>query len=253
MGSEAGNNPKRFAVLVCEDAEKWGGPEIIGKRHIDLYQRDGDTEWRTFNACKGDIPDTEDIDKYKGFVICGSHYSVNDDQEWIRRTEQLILSLSKKSPSPRVVGLCFGHQLVAKALGGAVGRNPSGKFILQTERVKPTKKNASSNSIVSKLFDNGPLYMLESHSECVTELPPDAESIATSASCENEMILFTDDMFGIQSHPECSADEFEEKILPSLVSNKVFTEEDKLKTQESFKVPVHSSKVNSIIKDFLHE
>ena len=252
MGSEAAN-PKRFAVLICEDAEKWGGPQVIGQRHVDLYQREGDTEWRTFNACKGDIPATEDIDRYQGFVICGSHYSANDDKEWIRETEQLILSLAKKSPSPRVVGLCFGHQLVAKALGGTVGPNPSGKFILQTEKVEATLRDACSNSIVSKLFENGSLDVLESHSECVTELPPDAESIASSTSCEHEMVLFTDNILGIQSHPECTAEEFEEKILPSLMSNNVFTEEDKLKTQKSFKVPLHSSKVNNIISDFLHE
>lgn len=253
MSSQEAKNRKRFAVLVCEDAEKWGGLERIGKRHIDLYQREQDTEWRTFNACKGDIPSAEDIDKYQGFVVGGSHYSVNDDKEWVKRMEQLILSLAKKSPSPRVVGLCFGHQLVAKALGGTVSPNPSGKFILQAEKVKATKKDAVRNSTVSKLFESGPLVLLESHSECVTELPPDAVSIASSASCDHEMVLFTDNILGIQSHPECGVEEFEEKILPSLMSNNLFTEEDKVKTQESFKVPLHSSKVNNILSDFLHE
>lgn len=253
MNSEEAKNRNRFAVLVCEDAEKWGGLEIMGKRHIDLYRREQDTEWRTFNACEGDIPSAEDVDKYQGLVIGGSHYSVNDDKEWVKRMEQLIVSLAKKSPSPRVVGLCFGHQLLAKALGGSVSRNPSGKFILQTEKVKPTKNDTVTNSIVSKLFESGPLDLLESHSECVTELPPDAVTIASSASCDHEMVLFTDNILGLQSHPECRAEEFEEKILPSLMSNNLFTEEDKVKTQESFKVPLHSSKVNNILSDFLHE
>lgn len=253
MSSEEAKNRNRFAVLVCEDAEKWGGLQIMGKRHIDLYQKEEDTEWRIFNACEGDIPSVEDIDKYQGFVIGGSHHSVNDDKEWVKRMEQLIVSLARKSPSPRVVGLCFGHQLLAKALGGIVSRNPSGKFILQTVKVKPIKNGAVRNSIVSKLFESGPLDLLESHSECVTELPRDAVTIASSTSCDHEMVLFTDNILGLQSHPECTAEEFEEKILPTLMSSNLFTEEDKVKTLESFKVPLHSSKVNNILTDFLHE
>lgn len=161
--------------------------------------------------------------------------------------------MAEKSPSKRLVGLCFGHQLVAKALGGVVAKNPLGKFVLQTERVMAAHSSSDTNSIVSKLFEKGSLDLLESHSECVTELPPNAKTIASSNTCEHEMVLFADNILGVQFHPECTAEEFEEKILPFLKSGKVFTEEDVLKTKESFKVPLDSTKVNEVLKDFLHQ
>lgn len=241
---------KRFGVLVCEDSEKWGGTDYIGERFKSLLARQKEHEWLWYDVCAGDLPSEEDLGKFQGFVISGSHYSANDDKEWIRRTEELILSLSKKPlTSARLVGVCFGHQLIAKALGGVVSRNPSGKFVLQTEKVKATKENV----VVSKLFENGPLTVLESHSECVTELPQNAQSIATSNSCEHEMILFTENILGIQCHTECTGDEFEEKILPSLMSNKLLTEEEGEIVRKSLRVPVHSKKVNNVLSEFLHQ
>ena len=250
MGSD-GEDSKRFGVLICEDAEKWGGRDFIGERFKGLLERKAaNEEWRLFDVCTGDLPSEQDLEKFQGLVITGSHYSVNDDKEWVRQAEKLIVSLAKKpATSTRLVGVCFGHQLIAKALGGGVGPNPSGKFILRTEKVNPTREN----SVVSKLFEKGPLNMLESHSECVTELPPKAESIASSNSCEHEMILFAENILGIQGHPECTGEEFEEKILPVLVSNKLLTEEESVIVQESLKVPVHSKEVNNLVSDFLHQ
>lgn len=244
-----GKDSKRFAVLACEDAEKWGGKDVIGARFKSLLEREDDIEWRCFDVCKGDVPTEQDLDKFQGFVISGSHHSANDDKEWVRKTEKLVAALAKKPTAcPRLVGICFGHQLIAKALGGSVGPNPSGKFILQTEKVKATKESP----VASKLFANGPVDLLESHSECVTELPPKAQSIASSDTCQHEIILFTENILGVQCHPECSAEEFENKILPSLLSNKLLTEEEGVMVQESFKVPVHSNEVNSMLSDFLH-
>lgn len=249
MGSD-NKYSKRFGVLVCEDAEKWGGKDYIGERFKSLLVREGDVEWCTFDTSAGHLPSEQELGKFQGLVITGSHHSVNDDKEWVRQTEKLIVSLAKNpSSSPRLVGVCFGHQLIAKALGGEVGPNPSGKFILRSEKVEATEEN----SIVSKLFENGPLDVLESHSECVTELPPKAQSIATSNSCEHEMVLFTENMIGVQCHPECTGDEFKEKVLPSLVSGKLLSEAEANTVKESLTVPVHSKEVNGMLSEFLHQ
>ncbi|GIL66971.1 hypothetical protein Vafri_20470 [Volvox africanus] len=82
----------------------------------------------------GEFPDpTTCRDMYDAIVIGGSHYSAYDDLPWIRQLEQLLPQYINSGV--RVVGCCFGHQILAKALGGTVGRNPSGKFVLGVENV----------------------------------------------------------------------------------------------------------------------
>ena len=242
---------RRFAVLVCEDAQKWGGQKVIGERYKNILKRVSDVEWCTFDACGGRVPSKEDLDRYQGYVVTGSHYSANDDKEWIRKVERFISSIANKSPAPRMVGICFGHQLLAKALGGTVGPNPTGKFVLKSEEVK-ANENVDVNPVVSKVFRNGPLRLLESHSECVTELPPGAVNVAESGSCKNEMVLFSDSILGLQSHPECFPQEFEEKVIQSLLDSKLLTEEERIEVERSFRVPLHSEKVNKMLSEFLH-
>ena len=76
----------------------------------------------TWRVSEGRWP--SDPAAYAGFVVTGSPASVNDDSPWIRRLEALVRQLhARRTP---MVGLCFGHQVIAKALGGAVGLSPGG-------------------------------------------------------------------------------------------------------------------------------
>ena len=65
-----------------------------------------------------------DFSNYDGFVITGSTASVHDDALWIGRLEQLIIEIDHAQLP--LFGACFGHQIIAKALGGKVGNNPHG-------------------------------------------------------------------------------------------------------------------------------
>ena len=103
----------RFAQGWPDDAQK----VIAGLQP----QRPG---WRysAWQACEGELPPPDD--DADGWVITGSIASVNDEAPWMLALEERIRQRhAQRQPT---AGLCFGHQLVAKALGGRVGNSPDG-------------------------------------------------------------------------------------------------------------------------------
>ena len=80
-------------------------PKLNNKVSLEIY----DIE-------KGEYPD--DINKCDGYIITGSKVSTYDNLPWIRELENFIQLLHEKRKS--LIGVCFGHQLIAQALGGKV-------------------------------------------------------------------------------------------------------------------------------------
>ena len=74
----------------------------------------------TWDVEEGVHPTQDDIDSVDGFIITGSKSSAYDDKQWIRDLEGLIQRLH--AARKKMVGICFGHQVVAQALGGVVSK-----------------------------------------------------------------------------------------------------------------------------------
>ena len=242
----------RYGVVVCDNHEKWGGATAIGQRFIDLFRSKSELEyWRVFAAIEGEVPSQEDLDTFDGFFISGSPHSANDDVKWINDLKTFISS-SANSSKARIVGVCFGHQLIGAALGGKVTENPSQKFVLQSEEVK-TDKNFQGNEAIKRLIEglDGPLRLLECHGECVATLPPGATSLANSATCQHEMIQFTENIFGIQAHPEFTVQDYKENLIPDLYDVGKLDENGKKICEESIRHPLDSSKMAAALKKFV--
>jgi len=134
-----------------------------------------------------------------GVVITGSPAMVSAKEDWsewtaawLRKTVQAGLP---------VLGVCYGHQLLAHALGGLVGPNPAGRQIGTVNAQRIDYKD--NDLLIGHLPQSFPAQT--SHSEAVLEIPPGAVRLATSPLDGNFALRFADRVWGLQFHPEFSA------------------------------------------------
>jgi GMP synthase (glutamine-hydrolysing) len=118
----------------------------------------------------------ERIDKYKGdaWIITGSPRSVNDEKSWMLNLEDNIRDATEIKKS--ILGICFGHQLIAKSFGGKVEINPQG-WELGSYPIYLTADGASS-PLFQGIDDITIVY--ESHQDSVIELPAKAVELASN-------------------------------------------------------------------------
>ena len=164
---------------------------------------------------------------------------------------------------PQLYGGCFGSQLLAVALGGKVAQNPSKHFCFQSEELKinpnwnkhPVLINFSSTHKHSEkgtyTFGENELRLLESHGECVGELPPGATLAASSKTITNEVWYIGHHVLAVQSHPEFSPKLMTDRILPSLMGKGMLSDNEALHAHASFDKPLDSERMCDLIRQFL--
>jgi GMP synthase (glutamine-hydrolysing) len=133
-----------------------------------------------------------------GVIIGGSHAMVTEHQAWSERTAEW-LSDAVQTGMP-ILGICYGHQLLAYALGGEVGDNPNGREFGTVD----IHLRADSDSLFTGL--STPIQAHVSHTQSVLKLPEGAHVLATSAMEPHAAIAFAPRVWGVQFHPEFDAD-----------------------------------------------
>ncbi|MGN6695770.1 MAG: type 1 glutamine amidotransferase [Aquihabitans sp.] len=153
-------------------------------------------ELTTFDVDHDDFP--EDLSPFDGWVISGSANSAYEDLPWIHRAEELLRKLvADQAP---MVAVCFGHQLLAQALGGRVAKSPDG-WGAGMHRYEffgdPLPWMAPP--------PEGGVRIIASHQDQVVELPEDAVVIARTDHCPIAAYTLGPSVFAIQPHPEFTA------------------------------------------------
>ncbi|KAG8498082.1 hypothetical protein CXB51_006881 [Gossypium anomalum] len=192
---------KRFAVLLCaEDSDyvkkRYGGYYGV---FVEMLAEEGEA-WEVFKVANGEFPDDDEIANFDGFVITGSCNDAHGNDVWICKLIALLKKLD--SLNKKVLGICFGHQILSRALGGKTGRAISGWDI----GVTAIHLSSSTSTLFSSLNIPTTLSVIECHQDEVRELPPEAEVIAWSDKTGVEMFRYGDHMMGIQGHPEYTKD-----------------------------------------------
>lgn len=144
-----------------------------------------------FRACEGELPDV--AEECEAYLLTGSAASVYEDLPWIEGLEEFVRTLhAQQIPT---VGVCFGHQLIAQALGGKTRRSDKGWGVgVAQHRVVSEKP-----WMVPEVED---VLVLVSHQDQVEELPGSAEVLLSSEFCPVAMFSASETMIGCQGHPE---------------------------------------------------
>ena len=143
-----------------------------------------------------ELPDPKN---FAGVVVTGSSAMVSHRESWSESTaEWLRGAIQCTTP---VLGICYGHQLLAHALGGRVGPNPRGRQI-GTARVRLAGK-LEDDALLAGF--GGSLRAHTTHTEVVLELPDAAARLGSSQGDPNTALRFGTAAWGVQFHPEFDA------------------------------------------------
>jgi GMP synthase-like glutamine amidotransferase len=148
-------------------------------------------EMSVFDVEHGCYP--ADLDECDGYVITGSRMSVYDDEPWIKELGRFVQELDRQQK--KLVGICFGHQLVAHVLGGKTQASKKGWGV-------GCHNSRLLTAIAKDLPGVKEFSLLSSHKDQVSELPPHADLVASNAFCEIAAMRIEDHILTFQGHPE---------------------------------------------------
>lgn len=158
-------------------------------------------------------PSLDDID---AVLITGSKHSAFEDDEWI----VALVEFTRKAlidPRIRVVGVCFGHQIVARAMGVPVRRSDAGWEV----SVMETRLTERGREVFG---GRETLKIQQMHRDQALGVPAGAELLASTEKCPNHGFLIAGRVITVQGHPEFTDDIMQEILITRHVTG-LFTDE----------------------------
>ncbi|KAI0343866.1 class I glutamine amidotransferase-like protein [Trametopsis cervina] len=213
----------RLALFICDTpiptvlAQDGDYTEIFGNLWQKSFPKDDPSlkyEMDSFDV-RNKMEYPEDIDRYQAVVYTGSAASAYENLEWINKLVEYTAYLAKEKPHIKLIGICFGHQIIARALGEECVPN-GGKW-----EVGPTTLDLTD--LGKKLFDAETLNIQQMHRDHVPKVPASCHLLASTAISGNQGFVRyatgTSDaspkdiqIFTVQGHPE-----FTERIVATVV------------------------------------
>lgn len=177
-------------------------PEALQTDHGDyaammerLLRRGGET-WTVYRVLEGQFPGKEAMRALDVIVVTGSKFDAHGTEEWIQKAKTVLKEAYEAGT--HLIGICFGHQLIALALGGVSERGHVG-LELGVQALEPTTALTVAFPDLAL-----PLHIIQVHQDQVTRLPPDATLLASSPLTPIEIFRIRDQVLCIQGHPEFS-------------------------------------------------
>jgi GMP synthase-like glutamine amidotransferase len=150
---------------------------------------ENENSYVTYKVEDGELPKSPD--EADGWIITGSRHGAYEDHPWIAPLEDFIRALAKAQKP--LVGICFGHQIIAQAMGGRVEKSSTGWIVGPQEY---------------KLQDGQTFTANAWHQDQVLEAPQGANIVAEGQGCSIAALHYPGFCLTVQPHPEFSGEYF---------------------------------------------
>ena len=223
-------------------------PELLSEQHGDypqMFERllrsaDPRLEFAVYHVTDGEIPHS--VNECDAWLVTGSRHGVYDPLPWIEPLKGFLRDAYREGVP--IVGICFGHQILAEALGGKAEKSDKG-WGLGVQRYNVHRRPHWMTGVDGEFS----LYAL--HQDQVTRLPEDAEVVAGSEFCPYAVLTYRDKAISIQPHPE-----FQPAYLRDLIEvrrSRVIPQADADAALKSLDAPIQTRQVARWIVRFLKE
>lgn len=223
-------------------------PELLSARHGDypaMFERllrsaAPGLQFAVYRVTEGQLP--ERTDECDAWLITGSRHGVYDPLPWIGPLKEFLRKAYAKNVP--IVGICFGHQILAEALGGTAEKSDKG-WGLGVQKYLIHRKPSWMTGV------DGEFSLNALHQDQVTRLPDDAEVVAGSGFCPYAVLAYRGSAISIQPHPEYQPEFFRELI--EVRRGKAIPEEDVDAAKKSLDTPIDTALVAQWIVRFLEK
>ena len=159
-----------------------------------MLRRGGGEAWRFDIVATPDGGWPEDPESYDAFVLTGSRYDAFADTPWIATLRARIAASIATGPA-KIVGICFGHQLIGHCLGAPVARAPGGWSLGRVDYAWHGEGRLAAGG-------RGGFGLLAAHQDQVLELPSGARLLASAPTCTTAGFTLGGRVMALQPHPE---------------------------------------------------
>ncbi|MFA7553993.1 MAG: GMP synthase [Spongiibacteraceae bacterium] len=181
------------------------------------------------------------IDDVDAYIITGSKRSVYEDIPWIHQLAEFVRTLA--AAQKKLVGVCFGHQLIAHALGGKTEKSDKGWGVgRHTVRL--------SDRALKSIGGEQDFNLLVSHQDQVTIPAKGAEVLATSDFCSYAICQIGNHILSFQGHPEFNVD-YSRELLNLRVDK--YSRQCYQQGIDSLELPLDTQRAAQWIVDFIRE
>ncbi|KAG6006690.1 hypothetical protein E4U21_006765 [Claviceps maximensis] len=152
-------------------------------------------------------PDTYPaLDAIDAILLTGSRHTAFHDDPWILKLLDFT-TRALQSARVKVVGICFGHQIIGRALGAGVGQSDKGWEVAVTE--------VDLTDVGRQIFGLNKLRIHQMHRDIVHSFPPDATPLGSNTFCPVQAMYQPGRYLSVQGHPE-----FTEDIISEILVNR---------------------------------